>query len=276
MLAIGATATGCELLYAPDTGKIHDTAGGHERDAGAMMETGTRRDSASLPDVGNVAEGGATDGGIHESDVTDAGMPEGGVADVIDAGMPEGGVADAGMPEGGACAAADGQACPPGLSCTASGCSDWANWPIPNAMGPPPPALPNPASYDSTSQAGVVIDNVTGLWWQQPINGNDAAQKNCAAGCSQPDAVAYCEGLSLAQRTDWRVPTRIELVSLIDDTKVNPAIDPAFAGAPARFFWTSSPYAPTPGKAWGVLFDVGATNSDTTTVAHDVRCVRSN
>ena len=59
MLAIGATATGCELLYAPDTGKIHDTAGGHERDAGAMMETGTRRDSASLPDVGNVAEASA-------------------------------------------------------------------------------------------------------------------------------------------------------------------------------------------------------------------------
>ena len=43
---------------------------------------------------------------------------------------------------------------------------------------------------------------------------------------------------------DWRMPTRSELMSLVDETRCNPAIDPdAFPGTPSESFWSSTEYA---------------------------------
>src|SRR5690606_34797912 len=90
----------------------------------------------------------------------------------------------------------------------------FANWPMPH---PVESGLPHPASYD-TSQPDVVVDNVTGLMWQREPSE------------SQPyeDAASYCGDLATGGFCDWRLPTRIELVSLVDFTRENPAIDPVF------------------------------------------------
>lgn len=138
---------------------------------------------------------------------------------------------------------------------------DWAQWPMPNSTG-----LPSPASYTATG--GVVTDKVTGLMWQQVA---DAGTYNWN------DAKKHCVGLALAGHSDWRLPTQIELISIVDYTQASPkaVIDPvAFPSEPADLFWSSSPVAGSPSGAWGVRFDSGSTNSDGVSYTSRVRCVR--
>lgn len=144
------------------------------------------------------------------------------------------------------------------------GAFEWAHWPMPN---PPSTGLPNPASYD-TSTAGVVIDKVTGLTWQRAID-----QTNTYTWA---DAEAYCANLTLAGHGDWRLPSAIELYSLVDYTKFNPAIDAtAFPDTPAVFFWSSSPLVGNSSSAWVVYFDNGHAGNVGISGTGRVRCVRS-
>jgi hypothetical protein len=80
---------------------------------------------------------------------------------------------------------------------------------MPHAPGS---GFPHPFSYD-TSQEDVVLDEVTGLMWakaqSQPLSHDDAA--------------AYCGGLSAGGYCDWRLPTRIEAVSILDLSRARPA-----------------------------------------------------
>jgi hypothetical protein len=133
------------------------------------------------------------------------------------------------------------------------------HWPMPNT-----PGLPNPPQYD-TSTAGVVVDKVTGLTWQQPIS---------AATYTQAQAVSYCASLGAG----WRLPTRIELTSLIDFTVVippqtNSTIDAtAFPGTPLAPFWTSSAAVGNPGFFWDVDFSNAGTGFSSGMAR--ARCVR--
>jgi hypothetical protein len=141
----------------------------------------------------------------------------------------------------------------------------WADWPMPNA---PMAALPNPQSYD-TSMPGVVVDRVTGLHWQQTIPD---------ASATWSDALAQCAALTMAGG-GWRLPSRIELVSILNVFSAAPAaaIDPtAFPSAPADSYWTSSSLAGDPKNAWLVDFGSGTTLTHSAPVdgTHRVRCVR--
>ena len=148
----------------------------------------------------------------------------------------------------------------------------WANWPMPN---PPSLGLPNPQSYD-TSTPGVVRDNVTGLEWQ--AQSFDDGQYGIL---SWGQAVAYCQGLTLAGQSDWRVPSRIEIVSLYDSTRTSPALNPVFL-QPAAYSpgvgesdWTSTLAVANPSTAWtGALYweDVGTITATSATAY--TRCVR--
>ena len=131
--------------------------------------------------------------------------------------------------------------------------------------------LPHPASY--TSKPGYVIDNVTGLWWQEPMDADNNQNNNCSAGCTQPNAVTYCANLTLAGHGDWRLPTRIELVSIVDYTEVTAFNAAAFPKTPVTQFWTSSPCAATPGSAWYVYFHATCSSQSQISQAR-VRCVR--
>jgi hypothetical protein len=110
----------------------------------------------------------------------------------------------------------------------------WATWPMPNA---PSSGLPHPQSYD-TSVAGTAVDRVTGLMWQRDAyTVSTAANGNGAQIFGQADA--YCAELGLAGFHDWRVPSRIELVSLVDFT-VDPAENATVLSVAAAFFLSSS------------------------------------
>jgi hypothetical protein len=95
------------------------------------------------------------------------------------------------------------------------------------------------------------------------------------SGYTQSQAQTYCAGLTLAGYCDWRLPTRIELVSIVDFTQSGPAIDrSAFPNTPSGAFWTSSPGPGVPPHAWLVEFGDGVTTHDVATDLLSVRCVR--
>jgi hypothetical protein len=89
--------------------------------------------------------------------------------------------------------------------------------------------LPNPAEYTSCGD-GTVRDDVTGLIWQESVS--DIITFDAATN--------YCQGLALPGG-GWRLPTTIELVSLVDFTRSSPAIDvTAFPETPSDAFWSST------------------------------------
>ena len=72
--------------------------------------------------------------------------------------------------------------------------------------------LPNPQSFD-VSRDEVAVDRVTGLMWQRKL----VEQPASFAGAREA-----CESLTLAGYDDWRLPSRIELVSILDWSEFNP------------------------------------------------------
>jgi hypothetical protein len=110
---------------------------------------------------------------------------------------------------------------------------------------------------------GTVTDHVTDLMWQQAVS---------TTLYTWSEAVAFCPTLVLAGHTDWRLPSAIELVSIVDYGESSPSINGTyFPSAPAASFWSSS-VGPT--YAWKVNFGDGSTSTDDVTKTYNVRCVR--
>lgn len=100
---------------------------------------------------------------------------------------------------------------------------------------------------------GTITDTATGLMWQQNDDGITRDWQN---------ALSYCENLTLATHSDWRLPNAKELHSIVDysrspDATNSPAIDPLFfcssynnPNGDVNYgnYWTSSPLmdGPTP------------------------------
>jgi hypothetical protein len=128
---------------------------------------------------------------------------------------------------------------------------------------PPKAGLPNPASYTDNGD-GTVTDDVTGLVWQNAVSQPGSVNSDAAAACA-------------ARGAGWRLPTRLELVSLVDFTIAapGPTINAMFANTPSAVFWTSSPYYGNVGDAWTVGFDGGYSDYSVLNNPDLVRCVRA-
>jgi hypothetical protein len=140
--------------------------------------------------------------------------------------------------------------------------SAWARWIMPN---PVKSGLPNPASYTVADGGNLVVDEVTGLNWQRNVDSRfytwDEAKQACA--CLLIDGMG-----------GFRLPSRIELVSLADWTSV-PSIDAiAFPNTAPESFWTSSALVSTPGLSWLVSFDAGFSTYSDVVYPYRARCVR--
>jgi hypothetical protein len=154
---------------------------------------------------------------------------------------------------------------PPTADARAPTGHSWATWPMPN---PPSTGLPNPQSYDVATKEGVVVDNVTGLEWQAALEDTKYTWE---------EAGSYCAALDL-DGGGFRLPSRIELLSIVDYTEPGPVIDlKIFRDTPGELFWTASPLVGDPSSAWSVNFGFATTIATTnmTTNTYRVRCVRS-
>jgi hypothetical protein len=151
---------------------------------------------------------------------------------------------------------------------------------MPNSQVDVTAGAPNLESYTDNGD-GTVTDNITGLMWQQavPTTTNDAGVPT-PTSFTWDDAGKYCsETLNLAGHSDWRLPTAIELMSIVDPGQLNPSINGTyFPSTPSSSFWSStpkaSPVAGPPSGAW--VFDFGLSGSGYTgvTSTFNVRCVR--
>jgi hypothetical protein len=138
-----------------------------------------------------------------------------------------------------------------------------AAWPMPNLSGS---GLPHPQSYD-TSDPDVVLDRVTGLSWQRVV---------MTSVYNHRQAIDYCGGLTLAGRHDWRLPAIIELASISDTSRADPAADPVvFPNTSSLAFWSSQTDITNTGLGWYVFFKTGGVHvGDDVTRFRRVRCVR--
>ncbi|MEN6538889.1 MAG: DUF1566 domain-containing protein [Mizugakiibacter sp.] len=96
---------------------------------------------------------------------------------------------------------------------------------------------------------GTVTDTTTGLMWSKGTVGDASICWN--------DADTACRELTLAGHRDWRLPTRAELLSLVDDTRHDPAIDSSIFECHPSWYWTSTPTAWASSCAWLVSFSYG-------------------
>lgn len=141
----------------------------------------------------------------------------------------------------------------------------WARWKMPNYDGGG--ATDNLLDY--TFDQTTVSDKITGLFWMrtipQPVQGTKTYEA----------ARAACEGAG-----EWRLPSRIELVTLLHLGEA-PTIDKtAFPSAAGGEHWTSSEVRlpggalTNPKKYWVVDFSSGELRQREETAQAAIRCVR--
>lgn len=130
---------------------------------------------------------------------------------------------------------------------------------------------------------GTVTDTVTNLMWDRCSQG----QIGVACATSSATTMTWTAALTAAVTanvanykgySDWRLPNKNELESLVDlSLSTSPVIDlTAFPATPTiSFYWSSTTYTPNPSMAWDVYFENGASFADVKTVSGQVRLVRS-
>ncbi len=117
--------------------------------------------------------------------------------------------------------------------------------------------------YQLSADGFVVTDGNTGMVWQQADDGVTR---------DWDDAIAYCETLDLGGHSDWRLPSRLELLSIADYGRFDPAIDPVFSAQSDSGYWSNSIYES--GSTWSVDFKGGGAEGHWRGLLHYVRCVR--
>jgi hypothetical protein len=150
--------------------------------------------------------------------------------------------------------------------------ASWAQWVMPNYEAGTVD-VENAPHY--TAGAGFVHDDVTGLTWLQPTPNNPSL--------SYDDAVTFCASLTMPAGP-WRLPTRIELVTLLDFGRDSGSlIGSAFPGTSSGKHWTASADRdvggnPAPSGSrllWTVDFQSGAvTLQPEANNVYAVKCVK--
>ena len=259
-----------------DTAALGGSGGG----GGAVADAAADLGAVSMPDapaVGGSGGSGGTAGATSSGGTATGGAATstGGVTSTGGTVVTGGTGASGGVVDGGTTSPAGGttangcSTCSIGLVCERydNACLDpaWAEWPMPNSQADVTAGAPNLESYTDNGD-GTVTDNVTGLMWQQVVP---------SATYTWANAVAYCPTLALAGHSSWRLPSRIELESIVDFGQSSPSINGTyFPSTPKDWFWASSPVAGSPSYAWGVYFFNGSASYGVVSGAGYVRCVR--
>ncbi len=121
---------------------------------------------------------------------------------------------------------------------------------------------------------GTVTDSLTGLAWLKNANCSDTV--GGVTGGSRntwADALTFCNNLASgscgltdgSSAGDWRLPTRLELFSLLDLSQSNPALPSGhpFSNVQNSYYWTSTAYLDNLSYTWYVHLGSGSTGYGT-------------
>jgi|SRR3989339_1721013 len=133
------------------------------------------------------------------------------------------------------------------------------------------PAATQPSYTDNGN--GTITDNRTTLMWVK--DGNSAGCNN-GATLTWEQALVFCEGLTYAGYSNWRLPNRREMFSIVAFNTSVPAINTGyFLNTKLTYYWTSTTYIPITTNAWYVDFSDGTAYGNLKTTPNYVRCVRA-
>lgn len=140
--------------------------------------------------------------------------------------------------------------------------------------------------FITTSEGGASVqDTHTQLIWMRCSLGQNwnATMTTCeetaqaASHYSFSEALAAANSTELQGATDWRLPNKKELASIIDFQCAEPAINQSvFPATRSEAYWTSTPlvYASNNFAAWAILFSTGSFTNGSLTDTFAVRLVR--
>ncbi len=102
--------------------------------------------------------------------------------------------------------------------------------------------LLNPMAFTDNGN-GTITDNITGLIWQKTDGGE----------MTYDQAISWVNTLNLDNVSGWRLPTAIELFSINNFDKLNPALNTTyFTKTAAEYWWTSDVQVGDATKVWAV------------------------
>lgn len=144
----------------------------------------------------------------------------------------------------------------------------------------------NPRVAESTPDSDFIIiaensirHDPTRLIWQRCPLGQGWDGLACVGSPQLLDWQSALQAAASHQQdgfTDWRLPNRNELATIVENRCFQPAINAAvFPDTQPVGHWTGSPQADQPGQAWLVEFAHGAVLADSITATHAVRLVRA-
>lgn len=143
----------------------------------------------------------------------------------------------------------------------------------------------NALAVDTPSQRfalleGVTVDRASGLMWSRCTLGLQWQQGTCVAvGDTQwswGDALLHVASIEYAGYSDWRLPNRKELESIVERACTSPALnEEVFPAAEIGLYWTSTPNVGRPDASWVVDFTNGSHRNLQKTELGYVRLVRS-
>lgn len=121
------------------------------------------------------------------------------------------------------------------------------------------------ANFTADKQTQTIIQSQVALMWQDD-------EQVSHEKMSYKSAMSYCESLGLNDMTDWRMPTRQELVGIVDKQRT-PTVLPIFAHTASECYWTMGKESTN----WVGFIDF-STGKSMRTIGLDhscfVRCVR--
>jgi len=139
-------------------------------------------------------------------------------------------------------------------------------------------AATTPDAKFAIHKDGTVTHRPTGLMWMRCSLGQTWNGKTCSG---EAESLSWGASLQAAERhsfagfSDWRLPNKNELASIVEESCTSPAInEKIFPAAPAAYFWSSSPYAGLASGAWSIDFGYGSITASVKSGKLNVRLVR--
>ena len=117
------------------------------------------------------------------------------------------------------------------------------------------------ANHFVDNQDDTITDTTTGFMWGKIL----------PSQLTFDDSATTCQNLTIAGYSDWRMPTRQELRTLVRFDRFNPASD--LFDQPSDWFWTNESFGKT--ESWAIYFYYGKAYARIQSNAYFVRPVRA-